>query len=220
MSEQRTERAQEIVRKEQVNAARELIRGIINLQENLTVDSEKNQKFGEAERNAIRYANDSLEFFIQSKPKFNTIGPRSIREFDRKKILPGQHAGVFIQLFLNDGSILRVNFWGGLRTTVGNDLRDNDTTNRNSHTQRTDEVTSQLVHLNWQIIFPGNQSIDSWMVFNPDNNGSFRQDDLQIENNKVDIHPLIKAKDSRFKLLKENIFSPIEKLVKLVPTSV
>lgn len=220
MKEPNADKANDILRKEKISAVRRLILGIVGLQDSLTVDVETNKDFEDAETQAIRYANDSLDFFIKSKPKFSSIQPRSIREPDRRKILPGQHAGVFIQLTVDDGTVLRVNFYGGLRTTVANDLRDRDPRGTHSHTQRTDEVISQLVHLNWQIIFADNQTIDSWIVFNPDNNGTFRQHNLQFNKETVDVHPLITATDSRFNQLKKNIFEPIEQLVKLIPTSV
>lgn len=213
--------AQEIIKKEQEGAASRLINGLADLQDTLATVAEGNTDILEsAELTAFKYADESLLSFVDSGPSFQTASPRSVREDDRKKILPGQHAGAFLQFGLSDGTTLRVNFWGGLRTIASQDLRDGDITLSNSHTIRTESVVGQKTHLNWQIIHPNGLVIDSWIVYTPDNNGSFKQSSLKVDGESIDYRPFIENKDSRFEKIKKDIFEPIGKLVKLIPSSV
>jgi len=213
--------AQEIIKKEQKDAAFQLVNSLADLQDSLATVAENNKSIlDSAELAAFRYADESLLSFVDSDPSFHTASPRSVREDDRKKILPGQHAGAFLQFGLSDGTTLRVNFWGGLRTVVSQDLRDGDVTLSNSHTIRTESVVGQRTHLNWQIIYPNGLVIDSWIVHIPDNKGSFTQSSLIVDGQGIDYRPFIESDDSRFEKIKKNVFEPIGKLVKLIPSSV
>lgn len=214
-----TDKAKEIIRKEQEKAAMELLSGMVALQDTLCLRVEECGEINGGEEDSIVYANNSLISFEDSNPNFKNANPRSIREDDRKKILPGQHAGVFLQFDLQDGTILRINFWGGLRTVSTMDYRDSDTSLRVSHTARTDEIAEQRTQLNWQLYYPNGPTIDSWIVYNPNDNGSFRQGILKIDGESVDCHPCISVKDSQFEQIKKGVFNPIEKLIKLVPSS-
>jgi hypothetical protein len=212
--------ALEIIKKEQEKAARDLINGMADLQDTLTLVLEENGDKNSGECLSLAEANEALISFLDSKPIFQTALPRTIKDKDRSRILPGQHAGVFAQFFLNDGTILKINFWGGLRTPAEQDLRDTDRSLSVSHTRRTEAVLGQVTHLNWQIGFPGGSTIDSWIAYNPDNNGSFQQRDLLIDKVHVDCNPNISSNDSRFESIKKGVLTPIDRLVKLVPTSV
>ena len=212
--------ALEIIKKEQEIAAIELINGIANLQDSLAYVVEKIPGIDAGSKASLEYTSASLCSFVDSNPTFKTASPRSIREDDRKKILPGQHGGVYLQFDLEDGTVLKVNFWGGLRTMSAQDLKDRDISLRFSHTSRTEEVLTQNTEVNWQIIFRNGPTVDSWMHYNPGRGGSFQQDALRVGGEGVDCHPSILNDNPMFNKLKEGVLNPINDLVKLVPSSV
>jgi hypothetical protein len=191
-----------------------------DLQDTLTLVMEENGDKDSGECLSLAEANEALISFLDSRPVFQTALPRTIRDKDRSKILPGQHGGVFTQFFLDDGTTLKINFWGGLRTPVGQDLKDNDRSLSISHTRRTEEVLGQITHLNWQMGKPNGLNIDSWIAYNPNNNGSFQQRDLIIDGVHIDCNPNISSEDSRFQSIKKGVLTPVDRLVRLVPTSV
>lgn len=211
---------QESCKQEQEKYSRLLLSGISDLQDSLVLKIEENADIPPGEKTAFVYANQSLISFVESSElSFSTANPRSIRDRDRKSILPGQHGGVFVQFGLQDGTILRINFFGGLRTVSVSDLKDGDTSLRNSHTRRTDEVLTQATHLNWQINYPNGPVIDSWMIYHP-NDRVFQQSSLKIDGKYVDCHPGIGKKDKVFEPIHKEIFQPIGELIKLIPSSV
>lgn len=201
-------------------AASSLLEGFADLQDSFAVDVMGNSEMSENEKGAFDYAAQALVSFIDSNPKFIGASPRSIRELDRKRILPGQHGGISAAFSLEDGTILRLNFYGGLRIVTSADTHDADSSLARSHTRRTDSVLGQITHLNWQLSLPGGPALDSWMIHNPDNNGTFQQSSLIIDGQDIECQPAIKNGDTRFNQLKEHIFNPINKLVDLVPSSV
>lgn len=213
-------KAKEIIVGEIEKEATKLLDGITSLQDTLSYIAEEILEPDTSEKTATIYANDSLLSFVDSDPNFVTANPRSIRDKDRKSILPGQHAGVFLQFGLKDGTILKINFYGGLRTLSDYDLKDSDKTLKFSHTSRTDQISIQKTHLNWQINFLGGKTIDSWITYNPNNNGSFQQSTLIIDNEYIDSHPGLSNNDPRFEVIKSTIFDTISKIVNLVPSSV
>jgi hypothetical protein len=210
---------QETLKKEQASAALELLNGMADLQDTLSLEVTQGDS-NAGEKDGFDYAGNALMNFANSEPIFLNANPRSIRDEDRKKILPGQHGGVYLAFSLKDGTILKINFWGGLRTVSGRDLKDQDINQLDSHTRRTDAVAGQSSHLNWQISLPGGPVIDSWVVYNPNNKGSFRQSVLEIDETEIPCQPWISADDPRFRQIKEGVFGPIEKIIKLVPSSV
>jgi hypothetical protein len=212
--------AQEQIKIEQEKVARELLDGLVSLQDTLVLITEQSKDVGDEEKQALIYANESLMFFADSNNDFINARPRSIREEDRKKIFSGQHAGVFLQFNAKDATVLRINFWGGLRTVGTLDLQDSDKTMRHSHTIRTDRVITQKTHINWQISYPNGPTLDSWIVYNPDNQGIFSQSTLKVDGESVDCHPHLTVDDSRFDQIKSGVFGPIETFTKLVPSSV
>lgn len=211
--------AQDLIKKEQEQAAKELLAGIVDLQDTLSMKFEEKFK-SEPECTPLMYANSSMIQFADANPKFIDAKPRSIRDEDRKKILPGQHAGVFIIFGLGDGTILKVNFYGGLRSLAEQDLKDKDTTLANSHTTRTDNIIVQNTHINWQMNYVNGPVVDSWIVFDPNNNGSFKQSSLKIDGEYIDCHPEVKNTDQGAQQIKDEVFTSIGKLTKLVPSSV
>jgi len=219
MPDSELDQAKDIIRKEQEKAAKDLLFGIVDLQDTLCMNFEENFKT-EPECTPFMYANNSLIQFLDANPKFIDAKPRSIRDEDRKKILPGQHAGVFLVFGLEDGTILKVNFYGGLRSLAEQDLKDKDTTLAKSHTIRTDNVITQNTHINWQINYVNGPIVDSWIVFDPNNHGSFRQSSLKIDGEYIDCHPGIADSDQEGQQIKNEIFTPIGRLTKLVPSSV
>lgn len=214
-------KATEIFKKEQESVVTELLTGMADLQDTLICVAEDSKGLTAEEIKALRFADVSLISFCDASPNFLTASPRSVRDEDRRKILPGQHAGVFLQFGLLDGTILRINFWGGLRITSTQDLKDKDLTLSTSHTRRTEDVLEQPTDFNWQLSYPrSGPFIDSWMRFNPNNKGSFQQSSISVDGEKVDCRPTILSDDSRFPQLKKEIFEPIGKIIKLVPNSV
>lgn len=212
--------AQETIREEQKVSATHLMNSLADLQDTLSLIVEEKSEDGCPEKEPFIYANNALISFIDSKPDFSTIKPRSIRETDRKDLLPGQHAGVFVKFDLDDGTTLKINFWGGLRTVTTHDFVDRDISLKKSHASRTEEIIMQNTQLNWQIICPNGPVIDSWIIYNPNSNGLFKQSALKIDGEYIDCHPSLPCEDKRFAQIKENVFEPINKLTKLVPTSV
>lgn len=214
--------AKDVLRREQETALLKLLPAYADLQDtmSLIIEGMPETDVPEGDKAAFIYASESIISFIDSDPKLLTVRPRSIREKDRNSILPGQHAGVFAQFGLEDGTILKVNFWGGLRTVSSMDVKENDLTLRRTHTARTDAIASQLTHLNFQIIYPGDSSIDSWISYNPQNGEQFCQSKLIVDGEPINDYPRISGSDPRFTQLKNEVFNPIKELVNLVPSSV
>ena len=226
-----THSPQEIIKNEQEKEAAKLLAALVNLQDSLLLVAEgtdkqraleERSKEESPEISSLRYATDSLIGFSDFPISSVVIRPRAIREKDREKILPGQHAGVFLQFNLEDGTILRINFFGALRSIDTTDLKDGNANFSlgRSHTSRTEEIIGQTTQLNWQVSYPNGPTIDSWVVYSPNNNGSFRQSILKMEGESIDIHPNLQNTDPYFKSIKEEIFTPIGQLAKLVPSSV
>lgn len=218
-----TSRSEKQPRTEVENLSLQLLKGIADLQDTLALVAQENTDLGDGEKASIDYAAQALVSFDDSEPTLIHSGPRSIRDDDRRKILPGQHGGVFLQYSIQDGTILRLNFYGGLRTIDTSDNRDTSIHPKSHHTARTDQIASQNTELNWQIIFTDGFSIDSWISHNP-NRKSFMQSALiQTEKNqpsKIDCNPNINSNDSRYEDLLGSIKKPINKLISLIPSGV
>ena len=205
--------------KEQIMiASRQLIGSMADLQDTLCLKLEGNEKSDSPEMVGVRYSSEALAAFADSNFELQTVNPRSIRDQDRRKMLPGQHSGVYAQFGSGDGTILKVNFWGGLRILTSFDLKDGDPALRRSHTKTTDKVLEQPVQINWQLSLPGGPEIDNWVVLNQEK-GFFQLSSLLIDHEKIDVHPTIPRADKYFNEMRTSICSAMRDLTSSVPSS-
>ncbi len=219
--------AQEVVKKEIETASHKFLEGVTDVQDSLYSVMADIPGVGKAESAAFDVAAASLRSFLESDPKLITANPRSIREEDRATLYPGQHAGVYLQFGLDDGTVLRMNVWGGLRNIAGSDYRDTVAAGAKqaSHTERTHRVISKPTQINWQIAVPGDNgpTIDSWIVFNPGRENSdenFHQSRLRIEEERIDAIPRFNKDGYKFDEIKETIFTSVRELTNRIPSSV
>jgi hypothetical protein len=175
-------------KKELEMPARKLLSAISDVQDTLSMAVELDPEAKNGNADAFNFANMALMGFVDSNPTFTVASPRSIRDKDRKYILPGQHAGVFVQFGLADGTTLRMNIMGGLRTVSPNDMRDTDTSLQISHARRTEVISEQKTFLNGQISYPNGPIISSCIAFDRNSNGSFIQKSLGIDSENIEAH--------------------------------
>lgn len=205
--------------KEQIMiASRQLIGGIADLQDSLCLKLESIETSESEEMVAVRHSSESLAAFADGAFVLQTVNPRSIRDMDRSKMLPGQHSGVYAQFGAGDGTILKINFWGGLRVLSSMDLKDGDKALRSSHTKTTDRVLEQPVHINWQLLVPGSSNIDCWVVLNQFK-GFFQLSSLQLDSKHTDVHPTILRTDPYYEEMKTRLSTAMRDLTSLVPSS-
>jgi hypothetical protein len=199
-------------------AAGQLVTAMADLQDSLCFMVESKGSAEGAELNAFQYSSDALSSFADSSPQLRAAKPRSVRDADRARLLPGQHSGVYLQFSAPDGTILFLNFKGGLRILSSGDLRDTDVFMKQTHTKTTDKVLEQPVELNWQLLLPGGPKIDSWIVLNQSTN-TYRLSSLEIDGDKFDIHPSLQKGDAHFDDIKGRISSATRDLTGLIPSS-
>ena len=213
-----TQQAQEVIKKEAEAAARQLLEGIADLQDSLSYQVENDPNSTKGDKEAFVYTYSSLWGFVDANPDFSTVRPKAVKNRDRKAILPSQHAGVFLQFSLKDGTILRINFYGGLRMISGMDFRDQGTPTT-SHARRTELIIDQETQLHWQIDYPNGPVINSRIVFDP-RQKTFKQSALEIDGESINFQPSLTKTEETFEKIKTAVFKPIEALVNLIPSSV
>lgn len=170
------------------------------------------------EKTALEVVANALLSFSESNPQLISARPRALRDNDRVKLLPGQHGGISLQFGLNDGNLLRINAYGGLRGFSGEDMKDSDTTLRRAHDVRTGSVLSQPTQINLHIKRPDDSVLfELWIVY--DLNQRIRLDKLSYEGECIDAHPVINSEDSRFGKLTSGFHKSLGTLVKLIPSA-
>lgn len=165
----------------------------------------------------LQYALSALAVVADGESVSVTLRPRSVRNEDKVKPLPGEHAGVSAQFVSKEGVTTRLNFYGGLRDArSASDQHDSDISLRHSHASRTLTVASQPTHINLHMISPGETQpfFDLWIVRQPT---QLSLSTFEFEHVKHDIHPVITSKDHLFKPLTSQLHSAMKNLMLMVP---
>lgn len=145
-----------------------------------------------------------------------TVAPRVANpQKDKIHFTIGQHAGVAIQYVGGFGTIVRANFYGGLRDASHHaDLRDSDISLQRSHTQRTDNVISQPISMNVHVL--GSQDallLDTWIIQTPQ---QIYLDECIFEE-KIDAHPRISSHEEHYKPMLKLLNTSMKYLISMVP---
>lgn len=200
------------IEKVKEQASRNLLSVVVDIQDTLTTNMTDSP-----EKSACEVVNKSLSSFFDAKPKFDSAIPRRIREQDRTKLLPGQHAGVTITFSLPDNTTLRINIYGGLRAFANADMRDSDLSLRKSHTQRTDAVLSQPTFINWHIKNADGEVIsDVWIKKTQPN---INVEKIILNQEKIDIVASINQGTYGFKDMSDAFSKNINDLTTLVASN-
>lgn len=200
------------VEKVKEQASRNLLSVVVDIQDTLT-----SKMTDSPEKTVCDVINNTLSSFFDSNPKFVSAIPRRIRDQDRTKLLPGQHAGITLTFSLPDNTTLRINVHGGLRAFTNADMRDSDISLRQSHTKRTDAVLSQPSFINWHIRdSEGNILEDIW-IKKSQTNMNFEK--ILYNGEPIDIFSSINQETYGFKQISESFSKHINDLTRVIPSN-
>lgn len=193
-------------------SSRGVLAQLVNIQDSLTFAMAESQ-----EKTVAQIASDALASFFDSNPNFVSATTRKPSDLDKTKLLPGQHIGVHIVFGLADGSILRINIYGGLRALANADMRDSDRTLQHSHTNRTDAISSQPTFLNWYIKRPDETTICNVWIKKTPNGVSLNK--MIYDDQKIDIAATINKGAYGFTKISDDLTKSINDLTKIIPGS-
>lgn len=150
-----------------------------------------------------------------------TGSPRTPRGEDRVRFLPGQHQGVNLQLVSETGDTAFINLYGGLRIVdEGGELKDGTNAQAlgRTHSDRTDAILSQPVHLNLHVRSANDAKLfDIWLKYNL--NSQFRLEGVLLGDERIDVNAVMPNSDSRFKELAIQMSKYSSALTTLIPTA-
>ncbi len=172
------------------------------------------------ENTKIQDAIDQMQAFVDSRFAVVKPKPRVERTTDRVNFLPGQHKGVAVEFVTESGDLGFLNMYGGLRDSGDNiDMRDQDVLMRRHHTNRTDKILSQPVHLNMHLKDPMTLRpiVDIWIRYRL--NQSFELHKLFVGEEKVDLSSNIRISHPYFEDLNKRLLKHSKTLTTFVPSA-
>lgn len=161
--------------------------GVFSLLMNNPIANAKKPDADPSLQNAVTYIEHIEKELNEFAVSTIAVQPRTIRDADVKKLSSGEHAGVTAEYTDPAETIVRINFFGGLRDPFSHsDEHDADTALRNSHAKRTDDIASKSTHVNIQMQDSGSEELqfDIWFTVNQTQS---KLSSLIVDGNKLDL---------------------------------